>query len=98
MNNAELFNFEWNEEKAILNLLKHKVDFEEAVSVFSDPYSLTIYDQEHSQTENRFIDVGASDKGRILVVVYAERGDRIRIISCRKATKKEKAAYEKLNS
>ena len=96
--NNNILNFEWDEEKAIINFKKHKISFEEAVSIFSDQNSITIYDQEHSETEERFIDIGISAGKRILVVVYIEIQNKIRIISCRKATKKETASYEKFNS
>ena len=86
-------NFEWDEEKAKANLRNHRVSFEEASTVFSDPFSITIPDPDH-QTEQRYIDIGNSDRGQVLVVVYTERGARIRIISCRKATPTERRRYE----
>ena len=89
------FNFEWDEEKASLNYKKHKVDFEEATTVFLDPFSMTIPDPEHSEFEARYVDLGFSDKGRLLTVVYTERGLNIRIISCRKASNSERKFYEK---
>lgn len=89
------FNFEWDEEKANLNHKKHKVDFEEATTVFLDPFSMTIPDPEHSEFEARYIDLGLSDKGRLLIVVYTERGLNIRIITCRKASNSERKFYEK---
>jgi uncharacterized DUF497 family protein len=89
------FNFEWNEEKASLNHKKHKADFEEATTVFLDPFSMTIPDPEHSEFKARYIDLGLSDKGRLLIVVYTERGMNIRIISCRKASNSERKFYEK---
>ncbi len=88
------FNFEWDEEKAKANFKKHKVSFDEAITVFSDPLSITIPDPDHSIDEERYIDIGTSDKGRVLVVVYTERGANIRIISCRKATPAERRRYE----
>ncbi len=87
-------NFEWDEEKAEANLKKHRASFDEATTVFSDPFSITIPDPAHSAEEDRYIDIGASEKGRILVVVYTERGTTIRIISCRKATPAEHRRYE----
>lgn len=87
-------NFEWDEEKAKANLKKHRVSFEEATTVFIDPFSMTIPDPDHSMDEQRYIDIGSSDKGRVLVVVYTERGSKIRIISCRKATPSEQKLYE----
>lgn len=87
--------FEWHEEKAKENLRKHKVNFEEAKTVFNDPLSITIADPKHSADEDRYIDIGLSVKGQVLVVVYTERGSNIRIISCRKATKAEQRTYER---
>ena len=65
--------FEWDENKEKLNLRNHKVGFDEAESVFSDEFSVTIHDPDHSIEENRFIDIGLSDKNRVLIVVYTER-------------------------
>ena len=90
-------NFEWDEEKAKANLKKHRVSFDEATTVFSDPFSITILDPDHSVDEQRYIDIGSSDKSRVLVVVYTERGANIRIISCRKATSSERRLYEERN-
>jgi len=89
--------FEWDEEKAKANLKKHRVGFDEATTVFTDPYSMTIHDPDHSADEQRYIDIGASGKGRVLVVVYTERGSHIRIVSCRKATPSERQLYEEAN-
>ena len=89
--------FEWDEEKAKANLKKHRVGFDEAATVFTDSYSLTVHDPDHSVDEQRYIDIGASDKGRMLVVVYTERGSNIRIVSCRKATPSERKLYEEAN-
>ena len=86
--------FEWDEKKADENLRKHGVSFEEAKTVFNDPFSVTIYDPDHSIDEQRYIDIGLSSKARLIVVSYSERGERIRIISSRKATKKEQRNYE----
>lgn len=90
-------NFEWDEEKAKANLTSHKVSFDEGTTVFSDPFSITIPDPDHSTDEERYIDIGTSDKGRVLVVSYTERGTNIRIISCRKATSTERRRYEEGN-
>jgi len=87
-------NFEWDEEKAEANVKKHRVSFDEATTVFIDPFSITIPDPAHSVDEQRYIDLGSSDKGRVLVVVYTERGSNVRIISCRKATSSERKLYE----
>jgi uncharacterized DUF497 family protein len=86
--------FEWDEEKAEINLEKHKVGFEEAKSVFGDPFSITIDDPDHSEEERRFIDIGKSVSGKLLIIVYTERGNKVRIISCRKATPTERRKYE----
>jgi len=85
--------FEWDEEKSKANLRKHRISFEEAKTVFNDSLSITIPDPQHSIGEHRYIDIGRSSKGRILVVVYTERRSNIRIISCRKATRSERRVY-----
>ncbi len=90
-------NFEWGEEKAKANLKWHKVSFDEGAMVFNDPFSITIPDPDHSIDEDRYVDIGTSDKGRVLVVSYTERGTNIRIISCRKATPTERRRYEEGN-
>ena len=85
--------FEWDPNKERSNLVKHGVTFREATEVFFDPVAVEFFDEHDS--EDRFIRVGTSQSRRILVVVFCEReGDAIRIISARKATKKEKAQYE----
>ncbi len=86
--------FEWGERKEKSNPRKHGVGFMEAETVFYDPYSITISDPDHSFDEARFIDVGISDKNRLLIVSYTERTNRIRIISARKATGAERKKYE----
>jgi len=86
--------FEWDGEKAKANFKKHGVTFDEAATVFTDPFSVTIPDPVHSAGEQRYVDIGSSDKGRVLVVVYTERGSKIRIISCRRATLSERTLYE----
>jgi hypothetical protein len=85
--------FEWDDEKAESNLAKHGVSFDEASTVFLDRLSVTILDPLHSEEENRFVLLGESCLGRILVVVHMERGDNIRIISVREATHREKRIY-----
>ena len=85
---------EWDDEKARQNARKYHVPFEEAATVFSDPLSLTIDDPLHSSQENRFITVGRSNRGTFLVVAHTERGDTIRIISARRATRSERNNYE----
>jgi len=86
--------FEWDTDKAAKNHKTHGITFDEASTAFEDVLSLTIYDPLHSEEENRFILIGNSYKNRLLVVVHTERGDRIRIISARKATKNERKQYE----
>jgi uncharacterized DUF497 family protein len=85
---------EWDAPKARANLKKHGVGFEEAATVFGDPLSSTIADPLHSVAEHRFIIVGRSKQGRVIVVAHAERGDRIRIISARAASRRERRQYE----
>jgi len=89
--NAE---FEWEPEKAESNLQKHGVSFAEAATVFFDPLSITVPDPLHSVTENRFVITGLSYQQRHLVVVHADRGDKIRLISARLATPTERKKYE----
>jgi hypothetical protein len=91
-------NFEWDENKAKRNYRQRGVRFEEAISIFSDPLAITIYDPAHSTTEERFVDIGYSNQGRVLVVVYTERKGNIRLISVREATKIEKRDYEQGNT
>ena len=86
--------FEWDDLKARKNLAKHGVSFEEASTVFGDPLSLTIPDPDHSRAENRFVILGSSHLGLLLVVIHTERGDNIRIISARRATLRERRSYE----
>lgn len=89
-----LYIFEWDENKAAINLKKHKVSFEEAQGVFYDEFALLIPDEEHSENEDRFIMLGLSSKANLLVVCFCERNENvIRIISSRKANKKESAQY-----
>jgi len=86
--------FTWDGRKAAANRKKHGVTFEEAMTVFGDPLSITIPEPVHSLDEIRFIIVGRSQVQRLLVVVHVERGDRIRIISARSATRRERRDYE----
>ena len=86
--------FEWNPEKAKLNFKKHKVHFEEAVTVFYDPLSATFDDADHSVREQRFITIGFSSQGRLLVVSHTERDAALRIISARRATAHERKKHE----
>lgn len=86
--------FEWDEEKAESNYRKHGVSFEEAKTVLGDPLSVTVDDLRHSMREHRYIDIGLSHQERLLVVVYTERGEAIRLISSREATRAERKIYE----
>lgn len=86
--------FEWNPQKAKINFEKHGITFDEASTVFKDTLSLTIEDPLHSYDEERLVLIGMSYKNRLLVVVHAERKESIRIISARKAVKKERNYYE----
>jgi hypothetical protein len=86
--------FEWDQQKAQSNLVKHNVSFEEAQTVFDDPLYVDFYDPDHSQNENRYIIIGASSMGHILLVSYTERGNITRIISARKVTKQEFKTYQ----
>jgi len=86
--------FEWDPNKAKLNIETHGISFDEASTAFRDPLSRTIEDPLHSEGEDRFALIGRSIEGRLLIVVHTERDDRIRIISARLATKKERFTYE----
>jgi uncharacterized DUF497 family protein len=87
-------NVEWDPKKAKSNVADHGVTFEDASGVFLDPLSLTIPDPDHSFDENRFITMGQSTDGQLLVVVHTDRGNNIRIISARFAEPHERRAYE----
>jgi uncharacterized DUF497 family protein len=86
--------FEWDPGKASRNLKDHKITFEEAATVFGDPLSLTLPDPDHSNDESRFITVGNSIDGKLLLVSHTDRDEKIRIISAREATKRERKFYE----
>ena len=86
--------FEWDPKKAKENLETHGVSFDEASTAFRDTLSLAIYDPLHSEQEDRFVLIGSSHRNRLLVIVHTERGDNIRLISARKASKKERKQYE----
>ncbi len=86
--------FEWNKEKAASNLAKHGVSFEEAKTVFDDPLYVDFYDPDHSEDEERYLIVGQSNRGRLLIVSYTERRDSIRLISAREVTRTEREVYE----
>jgi hypothetical protein len=92
--------FEWDENKARANLEKHKVSFDEARTIFADPFLITFVDEVHSDEEERFPSIGRSESNRVLLAVHTEREEKdeaiiIRIISCRKATSTERRRYEK---
>jgi len=87
--------FEWDQGKAQRNREKHGISFIEASTIFGDPLELTISDPDHSEGEYRFVSIGRSRLGNIVVVSYTERAqNRIRLISARRATKREQAYYE----
>jgi uncharacterized DUF497 family protein len=86
--------FEWDPHKEAQNRRKHGISFREAATVFGDGLALTFPDPDHSIVEQRFITVGMSKVGRLLIVAHADRGDNIRIISARKTTKREQRHYE----
>jgi uncharacterized DUF497 family protein len=86
--------FEWDHEKAKRNISKHRISFDQAVTVFYDPLSATFIDPDHSEDEERFITVGFSSNGVLLVVVQTEKGKTIRIISARVATVHERKRHE----
>jgi uncharacterized DUF497 family protein len=87
--------FTWDSRKAAANLRKHGVGFPEAATAFADPHSITIADPDHSVGEERFVLIGQSDRRRVVVVAHVERGDLIRIISARLASRRERNIYEK---
>lgn len=89
-----MLEFGWDPDKATTNVGKLRVSFEEAATVFGDPLSLTVYDPDHSQGEDRYITIGTSSDGRLLIVSHTDRDDRIRILSARISSKRERKAYE----
>ena len=89
--------FEWDPEKAKANARKHGVEFGEAMTVFGDPLEVTIADPDHSEDEPRFLSIGTSTAGRLVVVAYTERAGRTRIISAREASAQERKDYESRN-
>ncbi|MFO0213958.1 MAG: BrnT family toxin [Pseudanabaena sp.] len=86
--------YEWDENKATKNLAKHGVSFTEAKTIFDDPMYVDFYDLDHSEDEERYLIVGESNRGRLLIVSYTERRELIRIISAREVTKSEREEYE----
>ena len=91
-----MIKFEWDPPKAVANLKKHQVSFEEAKSVFYDEFAVQFFDEGHSSDEDRFLLLGMSSGAKLLIVCHCERehGEVIRIISARKATKRESAFYQ----
>jgi uncharacterized DUF497 family protein len=86
--------FEWDPNKASLNRRKHGISFHEAATVFGDPLAMTHTDPDHSVEEQRFITIGMSNAGRLVIIAHSDRNERIRIISARKATRGERIYYE----
>ncbi|HZE81741.1 MAG TPA: BrnT family toxin [Candidatus Polarisedimenticolia bacterium] len=86
--------FRWDVRKAASNLKKHGIDFREAATIFDDPLSMTFPDPDHSDSEQRFLTIGQTIRGRALVVAHTEDSDTIRIISARQATRREQSFYE----
>ena len=87
-------NFQWDRAKAAANLRKHGISFEDAASAFGDPLSISIPDPDHSESEERLVLLGMTQRHRLVVVVHIEQGDTIRIISARPATSAERRDYE----
>lgn len=86
--------FEWDPRKAAANIVKHKVSFQEAVTVFGDPLGRIAEDPRHSEGEERYVLLGLSERQRLLAVMFTERGEAIRVISARRATRREGRDYE----
>ena len=86
--------FEWDRDKAARNVMRHRITFEEAVTAFGDPLSVTISDPRHSDGEHRFILFGLSERGRLLAISHVDRDGTTRIISARLATRHERKQYE----
>ncbi|MCY3722539.1 MAG: BrnT family toxin [Candidatus Poribacteria bacterium] len=86
--------FEWDKNKAASNLSKHGVSFDEARTAFDDPLYIDFYDPDHSYDEHKYIIIGQSRQNNLLVIAYTERGNVIRLISARQATRKERETYE----
>ena len=90
--------FEWDPRKAAANRAKHKVSFQEAVTAFRDPLGRITDDPRHLEDEDRYVLLGQSERQRLLAVMFTERGEAIRLISARKATRRERRNYEKSKS
>ena len=91
---SDTLKIEWDPRKAAINRAKHTVSFEEAVTVFGDPLGRITDDPRHSQLEERYVLLGRSERQRLLVVMFTERAQAIRLISARKATRRERREYE----
>ncbi len=89
-----LVKFEWDESKAVENLEKHGVSFEESTEVFADPLYVDFFDPDHSDVEQPYLIIGMSAAGRLLIVSYTERDSAVRVISARELTAAERRAYE----
>ena len=89
--------FEWDKQKAKINQRKHNISFEEASTVFDDPLAVNFDDPDHSTGENRYLIRGLSDQGKFLFVSYTDRNNKIRLISARLVTPKERRYYEREN-
>ena len=87
--------FEWDKRKAVLNIKKHGVSFENAATAFGDPLSVTIHDPKHSDDEDRFLLLGETQDKKLVVVAHTDRKDTIRLINARPATRQERKDYEK---
>ena len=87
-------NCDWDEEKAATNLQKHGVSFEDAATVFADPLYIDFYDPDHSVDEHRYLIIGTSSAGHLLIVSYTERDEVVRLISAREVTSSERKTYE----
>ena len=90
----DAMNFAWDTKKAVTNLRKHGITFEEAATVFRDSLSVTGVDPDHSMGERRFISFGISNAARLIAVAHTDEGSLIRIISARLATRQERKIYE----
>ena len=86
--------FEWDDAKAAANESKHGVAFADAVTVFGDPLAVTVYDPDHSADEDRYVTMGLSITAKLLIVSHTDRGDQVRLISAREATRAERRDYE----
>jgi uncharacterized DUF497 family protein len=89
--------FDWDVKKAARNLKNHRVSFKEAATIFDDPLARTFDDPDHSLDEQRFITIGISEQGKLLIVAHSDRGDATRIISARETTHGERKLYEEEN-